>query len=235
MFEWEKLEEDTSYENTDLLNAINDLCVKYKVGYEVIIDFTDKHFHMHIIKPIDHSWDQTDAPAVVFSQEFNNLKKSNYIESIDKYKNVAFIRGEKYSDDDLDKFTQTEIMGDASGLLRRELFVDASSLSHNEDDGTIYADYDTYQNMLKEKGKTELEKKENSYTKVFDGEADTEAMTDYVFNRDYKIGDVVEIVTRYGESVPVRVTEMVLSVATSGVTLIPTFEATRYEAENAEA
>ena len=59
-------------------------------------------------------------------------------------------------------------------------------------------------------------------------------MTDYVFNRDYKIGDTVELITRYGESVEVRVTEMVLSASTSGVTLMPTFEATRYEAEEAD-
>lgn len=232
---WPEITDDTQYDCENLLDVINDLCVKHKIGYEVVAHFSDKTIHMRMIRPVDHSWDQTDAPAVIFSPEFDNLKKSNYIESITNYKNLAIIRGYRYDDDELGKFQQVAILGTASGLKRRELYVDQSSLQY--DDAPRPGDahpWDTYESMLREKGKTELEKKEYSYTKVFDGEADAEAMTDYKFGEDYKIGDTVELITRYGESVQVRVTEMVLSASTSGITLIPTFEATRYEDERAE-
>ena len=230
--EWSSTTEKIQYEGNLLIDAINDLCKKFKVGYEVIADFTTKKIRMHLITPVDHSWDQTDAPAVIFSPEFDNLKKSNYIESLEKYKNVAYVVGESYTDDDIEKYRKKVITGDASGLARRELYVDANDVHRQLDDGTIY-NFDQYADMLKERGQTELEKEENSFTKVYDGEADTEAMTDYIFGVDYKIGDTVELVTRYGESAEVRVTEMVLSVSTSGITLIPTFKATRYEAEEA--
>ena len=237
--DWGKIEEKIQYEGNLVLDAINDLCKKFNVGYEIVYNFDDpsdnpdgRKFHMHLIQPVDHSWDQTDAPAVIFSPEFDNLKKSNYIESLDKYKNVAYVVGESYTDDEIEKYRKKVIQGDAEGLDRRELYVDANDLHRTLDDGTVY-NFDQYADMLRERGETELGKEENSFTKVYDGEADTEAMTDYQFGVDYKIGDTVELITRYGESAEVRVTEMVLSASTSGITLIPTFKATRYEKEEA--
>lgn len=220
---WESTDEDINYDNQNLLEAIEDLCSKFKIGYEVLFKFSDKRFHMQLIKPVDRSWNQTKVPPVVFSAEFGNLASSKYLESVENYKNVAFVRGMQETDDEIDKFTQTAIFGDASGLDRREVYIDASDLAKTDDTGTIKADYDTYQNMIEEKGRSEMSKRAYSHIKSYEGEADN-AADQYEFMKDYKIGDMVEIVTSYGMGNIVRISEMVLSLSTSGHTLVPTFE-----------
>ena len=164
---------------------------------------------------------------------------TNFIESVKTYKNLAFVAGEKFQQDDVQKFHQTAVIGDetVSGLARRELFVDASSVSHTDEKTTMstgaYAEYDsgTYANMLKDKGTKALKKEENKYKKVYDGVVDP-ATDSYVFGTDYKIGDVIEIINKYGIESKSRVIEMVFSVSTSGVTAIPTFEAIKDEEDD---
>lgn len=225
--DWGTVDEDIQYEGNSLLEVANDLSEKFHFGYEVLLNFTDKKFHMKLIQPVDHSYEQTDNPPVVFSAKFTNLKSSNYLESSANYKNVAYVSGERYSDDEIDKYHQTAVIGSARGLDRRELFVDASSIRHELDDGTIYGTT-TYENMIKQKGESELNKDENAYQKKYEGEGD-DAASNYVFMQDYTIGDTVEIITEYGMSNSVRVGEMVLNVSTSGITFIPTFEAIEEE------
>lgn len=228
--EWPKTEEMVQYEGNSLLEVMNDFCTKYKVGYEVIYNFTDKKFHMHLIQPVNHSYDQLTNPPVVFSASFNNLKSSKYIESVSTYKNVAFVSGEHYQDDALNKFWITDIAGDntLSGLARREAYIDASSEVHEQSNGDLRGDDPnpdgTYRQRLREYGRTELNKKDYRYIKDYEGEADN-AASQYQFMRDYHIGDICEIVTVWGMSSMVRVSEVVLSMNTSGYTLVPTLEA----------
>lgn len=226
---WPSTEEMTQYEGNSLLEVMNDFCSKYKIGYEVIFDFDDKNFHMNLIKPVDHSYDQTANTPVIFSAAFNNLKSSKYLESVSTYKNVAFVSGERYQDDELNKFWVTDIAGDnsLSGLERREAYIDASSVVHEDEYANVYGDRidpdGTYRQRLREYGQTELNKKDYRYIKDYEGEADP-ADSQYQFMRDYQIGDIVEIVTVWGIGAVVRVSEVVLSMSTSGYTLVPTLE-----------
>lgn len=228
--DWGTYEEQTQYEGNSLLEFMNDICTKYKIGYQIVYNFTDGKFHMRLIEPVDHSYEQIVNPPVIFAAKFNNLKNSKYLESSAKYKNVAFVSGEKYQDDDINKYHQTAIFGDATGLDRRELFIDGSSITHQLDDGTIYGTA-TYQKMLEQHGEAELNKKDNAYERLYEGEADN-AERQYQFMRDYNIGDTVEIITKYGMSSTARVSEMVLNISTSGITFVPTFEDIREEEEN---
>ena len=227
-YDWGIIEEEIQYDGTSIMEVVNDLCTKSSltdsVGYTVIYNFKTKCIEFRLYKPKNRTLDQYINVPITFSEKFSELKSSKYLESTAAYKNVAYVSGEKYSDDEIDRFHQVAVVGtqDASALTRRELFVDATSMQHELSDGTIYSTA-TYQDMLVQKGNTELKKKENRYSKVFEGEVDFERV-DYIFGKDYDIGDIVEITNQYGVNKKVRVVEMVASVSTSGITLVPGFE-----------
>ena len=73
--------------------------------------------------------------------------------------------------------------------------------------------------MLKEKGTQELNKQK--YTKTFEGTA--EITKSFSYPEDYDIGDIVEIVNEWDISSSVLISEVVLSVGTDGISVVPTF------------
>lgn len=214
--DWGTIKKDIQFLGESVYECMTSLCDKYKISYEIVFNFNDKCFHMHLIKPVDHSYDQVSAPVVVFSYQFGNLKNSNYKKISSSYKNVARIHGEG---DEYNALVVDLHNEDFSGLERREVYVDASSLSQEKEDGTIYGTT-TYTNMLKTRGEKELKKDIIKETY----EAESEDGLGYEFNIDYGIGDVVEILNEYNIETKVIVEEMVLSISTSGITLVPTFE-----------
>lgn len=214
--DWGTIKKDIQFHGESIYECMTSLCDKYKISYEIVFNFNDKCFHMHLIKPVDHSYDQVSAPVVVFSYQFGNLKNSNYKKISSSYKNVARIHGEG---DEYNALVVDLHNEDFSGLERREVYVDASSLSQEKEDGTIYGTT-TYTNMLKTRGEKELKKDIIKETY----EAESEDGLGYEFNIDYGIGDVVEILNEYNIETKVIVEEMVLSISTSGITLVPTFE-----------
>ena len=110
------------------------------------------------------------------------------------------------------------VVGNATGMNRREVGVSGSDVSRTEEDGTEYGNR-SYINMLIEKGTQELGKQK--YTKTFEGEA--EVTRNFNYPDDYDIGDVVEIVNEWGISAKVLVSEVVMSVSKDNRSIIPTF------------
>lgn len=217
--DWAAINADIQYEGTNLYECLSDLCDKYDVGYEVLYNFKMNRFQIHLIRPVDRSYEQTSNNPVIFSPGFENLRNSNYIESISSMRNVALVFGEG------DEYNRVSVtVGEASGMERRELYVDASDLQQEKEDGTIYGST-TYKNMLTQRGQSELNK--NAYIKTYEGEAETSR--GYSYGRDFQIGDIVEIINEYGMSSAVRVSEVVLSESTTGFTVIPTFKAVQEE------
>lgn len=210
------IKEDGQLVGETLYDAINDICTNYDLNYEIIMDFNTKTFHMHLVSPVDHSWEQTSANPVIFSPKFNNLLNSSYKQISSTTKNVALIHGEG----DEYNMIKTDIgSDDFSGFERREMFVNASDLSQELEDGTIYSEA-TYTNMLKTRAQKEM--KEVNETEMYEGETDN--ARGYVYGVDYDIGDIVEILNEYNIESKVIVKEMVLSHSASGETLVPTFE-----------
>lgn len=214
--DWGTIKKEIQFRGDSVYDAVTNLCEKYKISYEVVLNFTDKCFHMHLIKPVDHSYDQVEAPTVVFSYQFGNLKNSNYKKISSSYKNVALIHGEGDEYNALIIPLNEDVY---NGINRREVYVDASSLSQEKEDGTIYSDK-TYGGMLKTKGEKELYK--DRLKETYEGES--EDGLGYEFGVDYNIGDIVELLNEYDIETKATVSEMVLSISTSGISLVPTFE-----------
>ena len=219
------IKEDAQYVGETLYEVMTDLCENYNLNYEVVVNFNTKEFHMHLVIPKDHTWEQTQNPPVIFSSKFNNLRNASYKNITSTSKNVALIHGEG---DEYNMIKADIGSDDNEGLSRREMFVNASDLSQELEDGTIYSE-ETYRNMLITRGKKSL-REVNKDAEVYEGEADN-SVSGYIYGKDYDIGDIVEIVNDYNIESKVWVKEMVLSVSTTGETLVPTFETCKDEEE----
>ena len=128
------------------------------------------------------------------------------------YANVAIVAGEG---EGLNRKKTTTGSTSATGLQRYEVFVDAKDISSNE--GAITnADYIK---MLAEKGSEKLAELQTVVT--FDGEVD--ATRNYILNRDFYLGDMVQIINEYGITKKTRITEIIESEDENGASVIPTF------------
>ena len=74
---------------------------------------------------------------------------------------------------------------------------------------------------MQQKGKEELAK--TSITQSFEGEVETRIQ--FIYKRDFTIGDLVQVQNEYGQSGKARVSEIVFSEDTSGESMTPTFTA----------
>ena len=183
-----------------LLEYVESLLQEYNLGAKVIFKNSKLCYYLYVGK----------NNPMIFSTEFDNLTSSEHTESDTEYKNVALVAGEEERNgDDSTKRQTTLIFGSQfSGLERREVYIDASSVSKTyEDDNGNEQTYDdaTYQSMLRSYGKNELAgmKKINSVSGVINI-----TTTGYEIGKEISLGDIVKIQdTRKGVFVETRILE----------------------------
>lgn len=210
------LETTYQFSGETLYEAIEALCVDGSIGFRLIPDLNAKNFIFELYSGVDRSYHQTARPYVVFSPGFDNIITSNYMSSKKEYKNVAYAAGEGEGSE---RTVISVYSGEteASGLSRRELYVDAGSVSSTTSDGQITES--DYLDQLASRGSEELEKVKS--TTYFEGEVDTSRQ--FVYGVDFEIGDIVQLQNEYGIEGCARITELVLSDDQNGSTSVPTF------------
>lgn len=133
---------------------------------------------------------------LIFSTEFDNLLTSDYAENEQAYKNVVLVSGAETQDSNGNIIKpQTTLMYDTdhSGLDRREMYVDGSSLSATYEDSNgdqVKYSEAVYQSMLQGLGRTEIAKVKNITS--LSGTINTTNARER-FRVDYKLGDIVTI------------------------------------------
>ena len=205
--------EETEYNGDNLYEIISGLCSANDIGFKVVLNKSNQ-FVFSLYVGEDRSYEQTKNPYVTFSPEFDNLINSNYVESIQDYKNVTLVAGEK-DDNDIPKTAST---GNVSGLSRRELYTEATDINQKQEDDTTLTD-EEYKNLLIQRGNEALLKHKISVT--FDGEFDATQM--YTYNKDFFMGDVVQVANEYGIESKARIIEFIQSQDTNGYSMYPTF------------
>lgn len=206
---------DAQYFGDNLYEVISAICQEKSIGFRVLPDFTNAGLIFELFKGTERALDQTENPYIIFSPDFDNFISSNYLETTSSYKNVALVGadGEGSARKYVDAF---EGNGEPSGLSRRETFTDAYGVSKDEE-----TTEDDYNKQLKQKGLEELA--DLKVTKAFEGEIDSSRQ--YVYGRDFGIGDVVQVTNSYGQSGKSRVSEVVMSEDDTGFIITPTFTA----------
>lgn len=202
----------TQFTGKNLAETISELCRTYGLGYDVLLDLEEKQFVFVLFKGSDRSYNQNKNPRVIFSNEFENLLTTSYTHSAENFKNVALVAGEG---EGLNR--KTCIVGGGSGLDRYEIYVDARDTSSETDDGTLTDD--EYCEILNERGIEAL----SEYAAVEYVEGEVESQHQWKYNKDYFLGDIVEVINEYGQHMQPQITEVIESEDDTGKNVIVTF------------
>lgn len=219
---------DTQFLGETLYEAVNTLCEEKDIGWRILPQ-GEGGFVFELYAGKDRSYDQTVLPPVVFSPSFENMLSSNYLETKKSLKTAAFVGG---SGEGAER-TITEVTADdggGSGLDRRELFVDAGGVSKEtvtQEEGMTEEEIASqeaaanaeYLSQLRAKGREAMA--ETKVTKAFEGEID--ATRQFVYGKDFTIGDLVQVVNEYGMEGKSRISELIQSQDVNGESIHPTF------------
>lgn len=242
-----KLTMNGNYLGESLLEIIESLCQANDLGFKIVYNEEEATFDFSLYFGEDRSYAQETNPWVVFSAAYDNLVGSNYFESYANLKTAAVIAGSE-DDEKGQEIVDVDGKPKMTGIDRREMFVYASDIERpetevneesirermekrNKSEDEIQAaidaaiaqaeaqDRETFRAQLEQRGQEELA---STYiTETFEGEI--EAVRQYVYGRDFEIGDVVQVRNRYGKEASSRITEVVRSHDLNGETLTPTF------------
>lgn len=214
-----KLTASAQFTGDNLYDAVKKLCDATGLGFKVTlgtINGADK-FIFELYSGIDRSYEQIENPYVIFSPSYENLLTSNYLESSKNLKTVTLVAGE--GEGSARKTSTATVAGGAgSGLYRRELFTDARDISQTVDGATLTNA--EYAEQLTQRGSEKLS--EYIYIKSFEAEAETTDSV-YKYEKDYFIGDIVQMADGYGNTARSRITEVIRSESESGYSVYPTF------------
>lgn len=193
--------------------TIVEVCNTYGYGWDICIH--DNALLFSLYKGVDRSYEQTDRPYVVFSDDYNNLHDTEYQMSSENYANTALVGGEGEGAD-----RKYVTVGDENtGLDRYEIFTDAKNTkSSGESEEETISDLE-YLQLLKESGKETLSSL--GVTEAFTGEVVNNM--GFVYEKDFFLGDTVTVINKYGISKNVRVISAIESQDENGSSLIPQF------------
>lgn len=206
---------DTQFMGESLYSAIEALCLNNNIGFKITINDNNKMV-FKLYSGVDRSYAQLNNPYVTFSPKFENIISSGYTYSKRPFKNVTFVIGEEVTDIGLTR--KSTIVGDVSGVERREIYTDASNISQTVDD--VYMTDAEYIAQLSQKGSETLD--QSTITQSFDGEVDSTRT--FKYGEAFYMGDIVQLESEYGIEGTARVIELIHSQSTQGISVYPTFE-----------
>lgn len=229
---------ECDYEN--LYDFTNRITGYVDLGWKITPNYTTKSFEFTLYTGTDRSYSQTDVPWVTFSPEYENIVSTNYFQSVLDSANTAHVLGpdelwEDYetTDEDGNPITAQRKIRDAvefwvqstpaTGLDRREIFIDSSGTQwtyqeEGAEEQTVITQQDMI-DMLTESALSTLAEKEA--VEAFEGEV--EAVRQFIYKRDFDIGDICQMKNEFGMEARIRVSEVMQSQDSSGYSLIPTF------------
>lgn len=187
-----------SSENPSVSSWLNALAVKYDVGWRVLFDPVNTQYLFDVYRGRDLSYGQSENPRAIFSLDFENVNNQTLTDADEDFKNMAIVAGEG------DEATRrTVLINDAlSGFERREIYIDAGSVSKEREDGTQIPD-DEYDEILREYGLREL----SELKPLFTMQSDISVLSNLAYRKDFDLGDIVTIENRrWGVSLDTRIT-----------------------------
>lgn len=212
-FRINRLPVHAQYTGDVLYDVIVDILKKDDIGFKITKN-EDGGFVFKLYKGTDRSYAQSDNSFVVFSPEFENIMNSSFKEKNSLSKNVTLVAGEGEGSERV-----TTVVGNASGLERRELYTDARDLSTNVEEGQPPITQSAYISQLQSRGVEKL--KEHQSEKIFEAKADVTRT--FRYGTDFFLGDIIEMRNEYGLGGPARVDEIIFSQDENGIDIYPTF------------
>lgn len=199
---------------TTLYTAIKEIADIWDLGFRLfkILDEGDLYFDVY--KGNDLTTDQNVFPAVLFSPELDSLQNVSELRSIKGAKNVAEVRNERTAL----QVTSPGVANTISGFDRRVLFVNDTTKYGTDGKALTSAENTAMLANMADLGKQELNKARAIY--AFDGEVTQSSP--YKYNRDYSLGDLVEMRNSDGAANKMMVTEQIFAADGTGENAYPT-------------
>ncbi len=198
---------ETQLFGENIADWLESISQTYGFGWDVYIK--NGKYVFALVKGTDRTYNQAAVDPVVFSPDFDNLVSASYERSMTDYMNAALVGGEGEGTDQV-----ITSVGSASGEDRYEGYIDGGSVSSNGEIITM----ETYLAMLQEYGLEQMTG--TQYVNKFTGETIQNGM--YVLNRDYFLGDLVQIDLNAFRAAT-RIIEIIYAEDMNGTSLIPTF------------
>lgn len=174
-----------------------------KLGFKITTDVRTRQHSFVVYKGRELTADQTANPPCIFSQEFDNILEQEYTNSIENLKSIAYVGGEEK-----EGVTRRIVeVGDAQGLERDEVFINATDITQTYQDGDaeITMPDAQYIEMLATRGATELEQ----YAETLNFSSKVNTHTNLKYEEDFNLGDRVTCINkRWGIKINVRITEI---------------------------
>lgn len=186
------------------LLACEDAAKAAKLGFKVTTDIRAKNHSFIMYKGRELTFDQTENPPCIFSQEFDNILEQQYTNSIEHLKSVAYVGGEERED----RPRQIVQVGNAAGLERDEVFSNATDIQQIYTDSAgveITIPLAQYLALLAARGASELEQ----YAETLNFASKINTHSNLIYGEDFELGDRVTCVNkRWGIRINVRITEI---------------------------
>lgn len=203
---------DYEMEPMTLYDAEKRLCDVYDMGFRLIRNYDESELWFDIYMGSDRTSQQTDYPAVIFSQGLDNLQNTSQLTTKTQYKNVAIV----ISPVGVRTVYALDVDSSVAGFDRRVMVVTASDITD--------ASSSVANARMDQRGAEALGQARKF--SGFDGEINQNAQ--YVYQVDYFLGDLVELRNTLGTKTVVKVTEQIFVSDKEGDRSYPTLEIRRF-------
>lgn len=202
-----------------LYSAITDVCKAYDLGFRLYKDPSASKLYFEAYNGIDRTSSQTVFPPVIFSSDMTNLQNTTEYQDNEAHYNVVIAVYEyknPVEGDTPETLTIHEMVSDpdlafsSGGFDQKTKFISVSQLP----EGVDLAGAPAYLIQL---ATEELNRARP--TDVYDGEIDQNS--DFVYERDYFLGDIVEVQGNNGGGALMRVVEQIIKYDSNGKSSYP--------------
>lgn len=219
------------YLGQNIYEALSDLVKTYSspMCYIFVHHTDDNKWRWRLGTGVNRSWNQGTNEWVTFSSNFNNLKSGEFVQDNDKYANAFYITGADPGDGKpritmpIERIDNDTAQGGfISGMKRIEKWIDGSNVKLKNDQNKDVP-YRQYVNELLSYGHASM--REYVTETTFTGDVDPNVQ--WVYMRDYYIGDLVNVVDDMGNGAWCAIDGMTITADKNGIVIVPDFKAIR--------
>lgn len=178
---------------SNLYEIFKQILDPFNLGFRIIRNFDKSELYFEVYSGNNRTTNQRELPPVIFSPQLDNLSDVTELNSRALYKNVAYVFG-KFG---FEVVYSAEASSSTSGFDRRVVVVNASDIT--EPPGPNLT------SLLAQKGREALSQSRPLF--AFDGEVRFDSQ--FKYQTDYVLGDLLEVQNAEGASNWMRVTEQI--------------------------
>lgn len=187
----------------NLAEELAEISLVSGIGWGARIDYILRKWELDCYEGRDLTVNQEVNSPVIFSPQFDNIKNMHYVDSDLNYKNTAYIAGQGEGVE-----RRVVELGQASGLARKELFVDARDVSEETDiegqDPVLRPPHEVIADLLNRGEQKLAEMIQETFL-----EAQIMTHSIFKYEEDWDLGDIVTVQYKgWGVTLDARITEV---------------------------